>query len=256
MLGTGTLLTGAPGVIHCLLVETDEGLLLVDTGLGTRDLSHPAVTMRMFLTVTGSTRDPAETALAQVRRLGCAPEDVRHIFLTHFHLDHAGGLPDFPHAKVHLYAAEYDALTHPRDMHEHEAYRREHRAHGPDWVIHAPEGNAWFGFESTPPVRLGTVRVCFVPLPGHTRGHCGVALRLPDGWLLHAGDAYVYHGSVDPDNPHQPRFHAFSSAVLSLSKPWRQFDLYAAQLQALLRDHGDEVTVFCSHDPADLAKFG
>ncbi len=29
-----------------------------------------------------------------------------------------------------------------------------------------------------------------VPLPGHTRGHCGVAVETSDGWLLHCGDAY------------------------------------------------------------------
>lgn len=33
-------------------------------------------------------------------------EDVRHIVLTHLDLDHAGGLPDFPHAKVHVHATE------------------------------------------------------------------------------------------------------------------------------------------------------
>ncbi|RZL98332.1 MAG: MBL fold metallo-hydrolase, partial [Sphingomonas sp.] len=28
-------------VCHCLLIETDAGLVLVDTGYGTRDVDHP-----------------------------------------------------------------------------------------------------------------------------------------------------------------------------------------------------------------------
>jgi hypothetical protein len=28
-----------------------------------------------------------------------------------------------------------------------------------------------------------------VPLFGHTRGHCGVAIRNGSGWLFHVGDA-------------------------------------------------------------------
>ncbi|HEX5117671.1 MAG TPA: hypothetical protein VFW65_20960 [Pseudonocardiaceae bacterium] len=27
------------------------------------------------------------------------------------------------------------------------------------------------------------------------------AVRQPDGWLLHAGDAYFYHGELDADPP-------------------------------------------------------
>ena len=35
-----------------------------------------------------------------------------------------------------------------------------------------------------------------IPLPGHTLGHCGIAVRTKDRWLLHAGDAYFFHGQL------------------------------------------------------------
>jgi glyoxylase-like metal-dependent hydrolase (beta-lactamase superfamily II) len=35
-----------------------------------------------------------------------------------------------------------------------------------------------------------------IPLPGHTLGHCGIAVRAKDKWLLHAGDAYFFHGQL------------------------------------------------------------
>ena len=43
------------------------------------------------------------------RALGLDPRDVRHIVVTHLDLDHAGGLADFPDAKVHLHAREHAA---------------------------------------------------------------------------------------------------------------------------------------------------
>ena len=68
--------------------------------------------------MSGSPRDLEETAIAQIKRLGYAPEEVKHIVLTHFHYDHVGGLPDFPQAKVHIYKDEYEAVTQPQDMYE------------------------------------------------------------------------------------------------------------------------------------------
>ena len=45
----GRFIDGEPGahrlarlVCHCLLLETDSGLVLVDTGFGTRDVEDPA----------------------------------------------------------------------------------------------------------------------------------------------------------------------------------------------------------------------
>jgi glyoxylase-like metal-dependent hydrolase (beta-lactamase superfamily II) len=93
IIGTGGLFKPAHGVIHCILAETDDGLLLIDTGFGTRDFIAPTPLNNWFITLSGSPRDQRETAVDQVRRLGYAPEDVRHIAVTHFHFDHVGGLP-------------------------------------------------------------------------------------------------------------------------------------------------------------------
>ncbi len=179
LIGTGGFFTPARGVTHCILAETDDGLLLVDTGWGTRDCLAPTLFMRWMTAMGGHPRDLKETAVKQVERLGYAAEDVRHIALTHFHFDHAGGLPDFPQAKVHIYREEYEAVTQPRDMYERYPYRAEHRAHRPHWVVHDLAGDQWFGFDCTPLIDLGSVAFCLVPLTGHTRGHSAVALRLP-----------------------------------------------------------------------------
>lgn len=48
--------------------------------------------------------------MRQIRRLGYAASDVCHIVLTELDFDHAGGLEDFPDARVHVFdSVEYEA---------------------------------------------------------------------------------------------------------------------------------------------------
>lgn len=112
--GEGGWLEPGGLVCHVLLVETDrDGLILVDTGFGTRDVSARSLPWA-FIAMAGAALDPAETAIARVRALGFDPRDVRHVVPTHLDLDHAGGLPDFPWATVHANARERGATRSPR----------------------------------------------------------------------------------------------------------------------------------------------
>jgi glyoxylase-like metal-dependent hydrolase (beta-lactamase superfamily II) len=255
IIGTGGLFKRAHGVIHCILTETDDGLLLVDTGFGTRDFTSPTALNNWFITLSGSPRDQGETAVEQIRRLGYAAEDVRHIVVTHFHFDHVGGLPDFPQARVHIFEDELDGVLHPRDMYERYVYRPEHWQHNPRWEPHALQGDTWFGFDCTPAVDLGSTRFFLVPLPGHTAGHCGVVLQTPEGWLFHCGDAYAYHKDVDPVNPRKPPHYGLWKLMVLANKAYRAIGKHSPRLRKLLREHGDEVTLTCSHDPVELEKF-
>jgi glyoxylase-like metal-dependent hydrolase (beta-lactamase superfamily II) len=255
LIGTGGFFTPARGVTHCILAETDDGLLLVDTGWGTGACLTPTFPMRLMLVMSGTRCDLEEMALRQVERLGHSAGDVKHIALTHFHFDHAGGLPDFPRARVHVYREEYEAITQPRDMYERYPYRPEHWAHGPDWVVHDLAEEGWFGFDCTPLVELGPVAFCLVPLTGHTRGHSGIALRVGDQWILHCGDAYTYHKDVDPHDPQPPPYQRTLRRFLNLNRAMRPIGIHSPRLRALLRQHGDRVQLTCSHDPVELHKF-
>src|SRR4051812_47676498 len=76
---------------HCLLVETAQSLILVDTGLGLRDVREPRSRLSAFFLALVSPAFREElTAVRQVARLGYDPRDVRHILLTHLDFDHAG----------------------------------------------------------------------------------------------------------------------------------------------------------------------
>lgn len=230
-------------ITHCLLVETSQGLALVDTGMGTADYERPGWRVRLLTTVDRVPCDLNETAIRQVAALGCSPKDVRHIILTHLHSDHSGGLPDFPWAKVHVHAKEYAAAMHPRRFHflDNVGYEPAHWAHGPDWAIHAEETWPWFGLDS---IAVLGEDIRLVPLAGHTPGHCGVAVNSGDKWLLHCGDAFVRAMHVDPLAPRSPFPFWFAPIERVMFPPGAR-----ERVRALLQNHSDEVQVFCSHDP-------
>ncbi len=171
-------------IVYCLLVETSQGLVLIDTGFGSRDYTNPTLKIRFFLHFMGVPKLQEETALAQVQNLGFQPGDVKHIIQTHLHIDHAGGLVDFPWAKVHVYKDEYLSIQDPKGIMEF-AYVQTHWEHQPNWAVHELSGEDWFGFDAVRILESPEADFYLVPLPGHTRGHCGVAIGKPGNWLLH-----------------------------------------------------------------------
>jgi glyoxylase-like metal-dependent hydrolase (beta-lactamase superfamily II) len=241
-------------VCHCLLVESEAGLVLVDTGLGLADVADPARRLgRPFTLFAGARLDPEETAARQIARLGLRLEDVRHAVPTHLDLDHAGGLSDFPKAKVHLREPEHAAATGDRSLHARFRYPEIQRAHGPEWALYpARGGERWFGFEGVQPL-AGVADVLLVPLDGHTRGHTGVAVRGESGWLLHAGDAYFSKSEIDPERPSCPLGLALFQRRLEVDRAARLAN--QARLRELRRAHGSEVRVFSAHDAEELDAF-
>jgi glyoxylase-like metal-dependent hydrolase (beta-lactamase superfamily II) len=250
--GRGGWLEPARMPCHCLIVETNDGLVLVDTGLGTADIEDPRGRLGgAFVSVTRPVLSREQTALAHVERLGFHRKDVRHIVPTHLDLDHAGGLPDFPDATVHVFEPELRAATERKTRRERERYRTAHVEHGPRWKVHANDGgDRWFGFDR---VRVLGDDVALVPLMGHTRGHCAVVVRDGAGWLLHAGDAYFFHGEMDPEHPTCTPGLRFFQRMAAIDDDARRRNQVG--LRNLVRQHHRDVRVFCAHDPVELDAF-
>lgn len=82
---------GIPSSISTFWVETEGVQILFDAGLGAPDSRLPA----------------------GLDSIGVKPEDVKYVYLTHFHHDHIGGMLKgdtavFPRAEVYASKAEYD----------------------------------------------------------------------------------------------------------------------------------------------------
>jgi len=248
--GQGAWLAPAHLCCHCLLIEGRDGLILVDTGLGTGDVLAPQ-RLGLGFQALRPTLMMEETALHQIRELGLDPRDVRHILPTHLDLDHAGALGDFPHAEVHVYAHELQAaLTRP-SLKEKLRYVSAQWAHGPNWAPHGTDGERWMGFESITPLPDTDDEVLLVPLTGHTAGHCGVAVRADAGWLLHCGDAYFHHGEMAAEASCPLGLRVFQNLTQMDGRARRGNQRRLRELKAR---HGHEVRLFCAHDPVELAE--
>lgn len=246
--GTGTLFQRARMVCHCLLIETHDGLALVDTGIGLGDIATPARLGRRWLRQTAPRLDPAETALEQVKALGYSPNDVRHVLLTHLDRDHAGGVSDFPNAKVHVHRAEYDMAVLGKPAAPEGRYITEQWQHGPSWQFYGEGGENWFGFRGVRALGDREPDILMIPLAGHTPGHCGIAVRSADTWLLHAGDSYFFHGQLEA-KVRMPLALGYFQRKADMDRKARIAN--QERLRALKLGHGARVTIFNSHDPVD-----
>lgn len=223
---------------HCLLLESDGRLALVDTGIGLLDVADPQGRIGgSLIEIAGFQFHEDQTAIRQIERLGYRVADVTDIVLTHGDPDHTGGLADFPKAAVHLSSEELARLATG-----HWRYLPAHFSHRPDWRTCGPANQQWFGLEARPVKLAFGADVQLIPLFGHTLGHCGVALRHNDRWLLHVGDAYYLRVELSTDD------HPVSALTAQRADDDGLRRDSLTRLRRLANDHPDEIELFGYHD--------
>jgi len=223
---------------HGLLLELGKELVLVDSGIGLLDVQNPTERIGTeLINLAGFQFNEEDTAVRRIEELGYQPSDVRHIILTHGDPDHAGGLADFPQATVHVAQEELANIESGNGR-----YRPPHFAHPPLWKTYGPSTERWFGLEARPISFESGDRVFLIPLFGHTKGHSGVAIRLEDGWLLHAGDAYYLQVELKQDD------HPVSILTAQRADDNSQRLHSLEELRRVLRDHGSEIQAYCYHE--------
>lgn len=237
---------------HCLLVETADGLVMVDTGLGLRDVAHPRTRLSaFFLALLRPEFREEMTAVRQVERLGFQASDVRHILLSHLDFDHAGGLDDFPRATVHMLGIEREHAEAQRSWLDRQRFRPQQWGSRERWRTYRRSGGeAWMGFDGVRALDGVAPELLLVPLPGHTHGHAGIAVDTGSGWKLLAADAYFHEHEMNlaPRCPPGLRFYQW---MMELDRDAR---LRNQERLRALRAGDAGVTVFCSHDIAEFER--
>lgn len=238
-------------VCHSLLLETDRGLVLVDTGFGMQDYLQPEIRLGHAISKFGSIRQDFNlTAIAQLQNLGFKATDVKHILVTHLDFDHAGGISDFPHATVHVLSSEFNAaqqLTFKNKIRYKSAQFQHHRF----WNFIEPcLGESWFNLHTVQGLNIFQDEILFIPLLGHTEGHSGIAIRHNSQWLLFCGDAYYSHRQLDPKQK-LPSLeiteHLFATNNLQRIKTLKS-------IQDLARTQ-PHIQIMCAHDPFEFKRY-
>lgn len=182
-----------------------------------------------------------------IRAIGCRPEDVRAVLLTHAHIDHLGalgrlherhGVPAFTHPREVPHARrEFLEQASPVELVKRLGCRGMAR-----WVLRivAAGGLRRLSVPFAEPFpRAGALdlpgRPVPVPCPGHTSGH--TAYHVPSAGVLVAGDALVTgHPVTRPAGPQLlPGYftHDAAEALHSLDA------LAAVDADMLVPGHGD-----------------
>ena len=238
---------------HCLLIETEAGLVLCDTGFGLRDVHHPRDRLSaFFLAMVSPDLREEMTARRQIEQLGFKAHDVRHIVLTHLDFDHAGGLDDFPNATVHMLALERDAAASQKTWLDRQRFRPQQWSSSDRWkVYYADEGEHWMGLECTQQLQGLPPEIALVPLTGHTHGHAGIGVKTQDKWLLHAGDAYFYKDEMNARPYCTPGLRMYQ---WMMDKNRHDRIGNQKRLRMLSAAHRNQLDVFCSHDVTEFER--
>ena len=251
-LNCGTMhFDGSRIVCHTLLIETAIGIVIVDTGFGLGDIERPQRLGTQFLQGLSPTLCREETAIVQLQRLGFRVEDVRHVVMTHLDRDHAGGINDFPHALIHVHRLEHRCAVEGAPGVRPGRYLVEQFADTTRWRFFEERQERWFGLPSLT-ILAAEPRLIAVHLPGHTPGHCGIAVQKQRGWLFHAADSHYHHLQRRlPPQTSSPALDAFQRSADS-ETPVREASQRAiCRLQA---DH-PEIDIICTHDPFDFDRY-
>jgi glyoxylase-like metal-dependent hydrolase (beta-lactamase superfamily II) len=227
---------------HCLLLEGERGLALVDAGIGLLDVERPVERIgQAAMDMAGFQFAEAETAVRRIEALGFHREDVKDVILSHGDHDHVGGLADFPEATVHV--AEEELANIAKGSWR---YAPAQFAHNPRWKTCAPSTRQFYGLEARPVALENGADALLVPLFGHTRGHCGVAVRRDDHWAFYVGDAYYLRVELG-DGEHPVSLLAEQAA--DDNKARRES---LSHLRRLAHEYENEIDLFSYHDLSEF----
>ncbi|MGC1348594.1 MAG: N-acyl homoserine lactonase family protein [Xanthobacteraceae bacterium] len=190
--------------VYAWAIEHAEGVIVVDTGSGAHlkrlPRWHPYFQFAVRFDI-----EPEQEVGPQLRSLGISARDVKTVVLTHFHIDHDGGLSHFADSRIF---ADRDEIARTAGIAG--AIQGYLPNRWPKWFD--PQPLAWQPSRFGPFARSARITdagdVVAVPTPGHTPTHVSVIVRDGDEQIMLAGDASyleatMLRGTIDGVSPDQ-----------------------------------------------------
>lgn len=176
---------GIPEVIGAYLIPTEEGYILIESG------PHSCWS----------------SLVSELEKLGLHPSDIKHVFLTHIHLDHAGAAWALAEAgaQVYVHPAGRDHLIDPSKLMASATRIYGDAMHSLWGEMHPINPEQIYAVEDQATYTLGSVKLQAHHTPGHAVHH--IAWQMDD--LLFCGDVggiHISNGVVSPPCP-PPEFN-------------------------------------------------
>jgi glyoxylase-like metal-dependent hydrolase (beta-lactamase superfamily II) len=180
------------------LIKHGNDYLLFDTGMGKQIDSQYQQGMPLWWRPFFKYEKPVISAREQLDKAGIPP--LKRVILSHSHWDHAGGVLDFPEARVGVAAAEIARIHNPSTG-PGGTWESQISAATIAWETLAFQSVPFKGYlESLDVFQDG--KVVLVPMPGHTPGSVGLFVTADSGTV------YFFIGDV-----------AWTQAALKQGKP-------------------------------------
>lgn len=200
--------------LRCLLADSDDRRVLVDTGMGDRWTAKQ-------VGIYAIERRPRQL-IAELAEAGVTAESITDVVLTHLHFDHAGGVlrqgedglePVFPNARHWVQKRHWEWADHPSER-DRASFRRE------DFALLESRGQLQL-VEGTAEIMPG-VRV--TPVNGHTPWQQVVEFHTTGGVLAFVGDLVPFLSQL-----HVPWIMGFDLNPLLTVTEKKQFLTRAAE---------------------------
>lgn len=225
---------------HCVLIEVNGNLTLIDAGIGLTETRNPEMTLgKDLIEITGFKFGENLTAIKQIEQLGFDPKNVTNIICSHLDPDHIGGFSDFPKAVIHVSEEEYKSF-----IGGNERYLSRQLSYSPQLYLYSKNDNEWFGL-SARKLNLN-FEAYLIPLFGHTLGHCGVAFKNNTNWTFYLGDAYYLREELY--NLYHPVDQL--ATIRAMDNDMRKESL--DRIRQVINKFGSEMEYFGYHDPTEF----
>jgi len=163
--------------LNCLLVQTSDKNIVIDTGVGEK-------LKERFKEIYRIERDYG--LIESLAKIGLKPENIDFVINTHLHFDHCGGntikkdgklIPTFPNAKYIIQKQEWFDATNPNEKTK-ASYLKENfipiKESGQLMLVHDK-------YEVLPGIKVFITN-------GHTQGHQSVLIESGDKKAIYLGD--------------------------------------------------------------------
>jgi glyoxylase-like metal-dependent hydrolase (beta-lactamase superfamily II) len=212
------------------ITHPTRGVILFDTGYGEALSKSKDLVARCYRRLLPYKLAPGEACIHQLAAAGISASEVKGIILSHLHPDHAGGLTDFPQAKIYLSRVAFDELARKNifsrgrlglipDLFPHDLATRVKFVEDYSRVS---LDRGWGVFDIGTDI-FGDSSVLAVPLPGHAPGHFGIKLKISnDREVFLAADAAwlscCYKQMLEPLLPARVFIHNYKAYYETLLK--------------------------------------